>query len=121
METKNLKCKTKEFFNKNKKKIRICAKLTFAITAGTIIVSQKNMLEQTRQKLVEKKKIIDIMAKKIANQEECMSEKDKYYKKFISMLLRQGNSEGAREMAYRRYYLAKKIGLEKTTNLGYDI
>lgn len=99
METENLKCKTKEFFNKNKKKIRICAELTFAIAAGTIIVSQRKMII----KLVEESKKLKLKNVNLKSENTNLRlENEQNYKKLMAARLREGSSEAGRAMRNMR-------------------
>lgn len=98
MNISNLKNKTKEFCKKNKGKVRTGLEVALGVTAVVVLINSRN-----------KSKIINDLEKKIvlerqAHRKIC-NEKDKFFAGFISKLLREGNSEGARQMAYRRQWL----------------
>ena len=94
----SLKNKTKDFCKKNEGKIRTGIEVALVVTAVVVLNNSRN-----------KSKIINDLKKRIvlerqAHRKIC-DEKDKFFASFISKLLREGNSEGARQMAYRRQWL----------------
>ena len=108
MSISNLKCKTKEFLNKNKEKIKTGAKCIMGCTVllgtGALIIDNRN-----KRKIIDNmKEMIVAQSQQIENLKGLCCEKDNFFKRFISELFRQGNSEGARQMAYRKYWLEKQ-------------
>lgn len=103
MEFCNLKCKTKEFWEKNKEKIKTGVKWTVGIVVvgtTTILIIDNNKKKQIIDKMGN---VIGIQNDYIAKLENAYIEKDNLIKRLESILLRLGNSEGARQMANRRW------------------
>lgn len=104
MKLKELKIKKDEFMYRNKDKIK-CAKIILecAVVAGITALVIDN---RKKAEILEcQNAIMSNMAETIINKDRIIKEKDDYFKQFISKLLREGNSEGAKEMVNRREYL----------------
>ena len=98
MNIRNLKNKTKDFCKKKKRKIRIGLEVAVGATAVVAIINSRN-----------KSNVINDLKRTITSERQAhkklCDEKDKFFASFISKLLRDGNSEGGRQMAYRKQWL----------------
>lgn len=93
-----LKCKTKNFFYKNKGKIKKCARVVISI----IVVGTETFLIIENKR---KDKMIISLNQENEYLRNLCKRKDSFMCSLISKLLRQGNSEGGRQMVYRRQWL----------------
>ena len=99
----NLKCYSKNFWRGNKKKVIFVAKIT---TATVILGTMAYLIKENKRKTELLDYFSDVAIKYMDKYEktvELCERKDSFMNSFISKLLREGNSEGARQMAYKRW------------------
>lgn len=110
-----IKKSAKMFWNKNKNKI-IFVGGCFIVVAGTVLtidnVKQRKLVKELSEKVINQKNKINylykqesIKDKRIKFLEKMCIEKDNFFKRFISDGTRRGDSECARQLAYRKQYL----------------
>lgn len=111
----DFKSKTKDYFNRNQKKIKIFAKIGihFLVVGGVVILFKKkadeiNFLKDEINNL--KKLLIDCNVA-LLNSSELHQQKDDYMCKLGSELLRKGISEGGQILASRKEFLKQNINV----------
>lgn len=97
-----LKCSTKEFWNNHKDRIIFWGKCCAVAAVSLLIIDDIN--QRSINKNLSNK--IHIQNKRIENLKNICTEKDNFFKKFISAGTRRGDSECARQLRYRRQYLS---------------
>ena len=90
-----------EFWSKNKEKIYIVAIGVGVVAIGILAFKYKNKCKIIAS---QSKRISELEIKCVKLETKCL-DKDNFAKNLFSNLLRQGNSEGGRQMAYRKQYL----------------
>lgn len=112
-----IKKSTKMFWNKNKNIIIFVGGCCIVI-AGTVLtidnVKQRKLAKELSEKVFNQKNKINylykqnsIKDKRIKSLEKMCIDKDNFFKRFISDGTRRGDSECARQLAYRKQYLKK--------------
>lgn len=110
-----IKKSAKMFWNKNKNKIIFVGGCCIVV-AGTVLtidnVKQRKLVKELSEKVINQKNKINylykqesIKDKRIKFLEKMCIEKDNFFKRFISDGTRRGDSECARQLAYRKQYL----------------
>ena len=106
--TVELKSKTKDFFYRNKEKLKTYAKVGIAIISiGTSICLIKDNRKKTYV-IRSMKNIIIEQNERIYELKDLCERKDSFMCSLISKLLRNGISEGGRQMVYRKQWLKQK-------------
>ena len=99
----NLKCYSRNFWKENKKRVILIAK----IATGTAILGTMTYLVKENIRKTELLNFVGDIAieykDKYKKTVKLCESKDEFINSFISKLLREGNSEGARQMAYKRW------------------
>lgn len=99
----NLKYYYKNFRKENKKKVILISQVTITIVICGVMVY---LIKENKRKTELLNHVNDIAIEyknKYENAVKICERKDAFMDKFMSKLLREGNSEGARQMAYKRW------------------
>jgi len=104
-----------EFWRDNKKKLLVIGGIGVTVVGTALAidnVNQRQYIKALTEKVLNQKnkmkylyKQNNIKNKRIEVLENMCMQKDKFFKKFISEGTRRGNSECARQLAYRRVYI----------------
>lgn len=104
----NFKSKTKDYFNRNQKKIKIFAKIGihFLVVGGAVILFKKKTNE-----IYDLKELLIDCNVALLNSKELHQQKDDYMCKLGAELLRRGISEGGQILASRKEFLKQNINV----------